>query len=209
MHRVGRLLHQCAYKPWSWSPWLQRVCWVGAVVLGLLVSAPIWWDAWKQWQLARDGVELLKSQQEQLKLLEDQNKSLREALTPHSRLTTYVNTRELIAAQTELVRELDGFDRYVRKELKRPIEWLEQFELSQLSYAGRIWQQGLEQALFRIEHPVVSSSGQIYGAAQGGYVGRNFGQVRQIESHAVLVSELVLDPTKGWIRQEVWIPLGE
>jgi hypothetical protein len=64
-----------------WPARWQRVSVAIAVVLGMAVSTPLWWDAWYQWQLAREGVALLKSQQEQLQQLQVQNQLLQQQLS--------------------------------------------------------------------------------------------------------------------------------
>jgi Tfp pilus assembly protein PilP len=49
----------------------------------------------------------------------------------------------------------------------------------------------------------------VYRAEKGTYVGRNFGFIQDINAQAVVINELVLDPLRGWVRQDVWLALGE
>jgi type IV pilus assembly protein PilP len=290
-----------------------------AVVLGMMVSAPVWWDAWYQWQLAREGVALLKSQQDQLQQLQAQNQLLQQQLSqkpsdhvdaataqpwhaieqakqkgrelglhisesrqssvvralslehwyeypleltlrgawpawhrwlnevlwqdpswrvqtlevlahqPHSVVARlqlsipfyqaqpathaswqgYANVREIVSAKGDQMHEVAGFEQHLSAQLQRPAQWLEQFELSELRLIGRVQRQDDVQALFVFPSQSKSANEQVYRVEKGTYIGRNFGFIQDIDAEAVVINELVLDPLRGWVRQDVRLAVGD
>jgi type IV pilus assembly protein PilP len=80
-------------------------------------------------------------------------------------------------------------------DMNRPREYLEEFVLNQLSLVGTLRQEERRWAL--IEAP----DGEVHRVSTGNYLGRNYGQIVQIDASMLTLREIVPDGMGGWTEQ--------
>jgi type IV pilus assembly protein PilP len=90
-----------------------------------------------------------------------------------------------------------------RPDFDRPKEYLERYELDTLSMVGTFSKEENYWALVR------DPEGIIHRVPVGDYIGKNHGQVVNISSTQVGLSELISDGSDGWLVREASIALGE
>lgn len=90
-----------------------------------------------------------------------------------------------------------------RPNFDRPKEYLERYELDTLEMVGTFSKEGSNWAL--VEDP----EGIIHRVPVGDYIGKNHGQVVNIEAAQIDISELISDGAGGWLVREASIVLGE
>jgi type IV pilus assembly protein PilP len=90
-----------------------------------------------------------------------------------------------------------------RPDFDRPKEYLERYELDTLSMVGTFSKEDSDWALVR------DPEGIIHRVPVGNYIGKNHGQVVNIESTQIYLSELISDGAGGWLVREASIALGE
>ena len=90
---------------------------------------------------------------------------------------------------------------------ERRLQPLEQYARQNMTYVGRVWQQGRLHAL--LEVALDQGQPMVYSAEQGAYLGKDFGQIVAIEKEVIVVRELVMDQVSGWVKREVLMPLGK
>jgi type IV pilus assembly protein PilP len=90
-----------------------------------------------------------------------------------------------------------------RPDFDRPKEYLERYELDTLSMVGTFSKEESYWALVR------DPEGIIHRVPVGNYIGKNHGQVVNISSTQVGLSELISDGAGGWLVREASIALGE
>jgi type IV pilus assembly protein PilP len=90
-----------------------------------------------------------------------------------------------------------------RPDFERPKEYLERYELDTLSMVGTFSKENSDWALVR------DPEGVIHRVPVGNYIGKNHGQVVNIKSTQIDLSELISDGTGGWLVREASIALGE
>ena len=86
-------------------------------------------------------------------------------------------------------------------DLNRPREALEAFPLDSLEMVGTIERDGIFFALLK------NTSGNIYRASVGNYVGQNSGKIEKINATEIAVKEWVSNGKGGWREHVVSIPL--
>ena len=90
-----------------------------------------------------------------------------------------------------------------RPDFDRPKEYLDRYELDTLSMVGTFSKENSDWALVR------DPEGIIHRVPVGNYIGKNHGQVVNIESTQLDLSELISDGAGGWLVREASIALGE
>jgi type IV pilus assembly protein PilP len=85
----------------------------------------------------------------------------------------------------------------------RAKQYLERYELDTLSMVGTFSKEESHWALLR------DPEGVIHRVPVGNYIGKNHGQVVNIRSTQVNLSELISDGAGGWLVREASIALGE
>jgi len=90
-----------------------------------------------------------------------------------------------------------------RPDFDRPKEYLERYELDTLAMVGTFSKEEAYWALVR------DPEGVIHRVPVGDYIGKNHGQVVDIGSTQVSLSELISDGDGGWLVREASIALGE
>lgn len=90
-----------------------------------------------------------------------------------------------------------------RPDFDRPQEYLERYELDTLAMVGTFSKEESYWALVR------DPEGIIHRVPVGDYIGKNHGQVVDISSTQVGLSELISDGADGWLVREASIALGE
>ncbi|MDH4018426.1 MAG: pilus assembly protein PilP [Xanthomonadales bacterium] len=90
-----------------------------------------------------------------------------------------------------------------RPDFERSKEYLERYELDTLSMVGTFSNDESYWALVR------DPEGVIHRVPVGNYIGKNHGQVVNISSTEVNLSELISDGADGWLVREASIALGE
>jgi len=90
-----------------------------------------------------------------------------------------------------------------RPDFDRPKEYLERYELDTLAMVGTFSKEEAYWALVR------DPEGVIHRVPAGDYIGKNHGQVVNISSTQVGLSELISDGAGGWLVREASIALGE
>jgi type IV pilus assembly protein PilP len=86
-------------------------------------------------------------------------------------------------------------------DLKRPREALEAFPLDSLQMVGTIEHEGIFLALLK------NTSGNIYRASVGSYVGQNSGKIEKINATEITVKEWLSNGKGGWREHVLTIPL--
>jgi type IV pilus assembly protein PilP len=90
-----------------------------------------------------------------------------------------------------------------RPDFDRPKEYLERYELDTLSMVGTFAKEDNYWALVR------DPEGIIHRVPVGNFIGKNHGQVVNIQSTEVVLSELISDGAGGWLVREASIALDE
>lgn len=85
----------------------------------------------------------------------------------------------------------------------RPKEYLERYELDTLAMVGTFSKEGAYWALVR------DPEGVIHRVPVGNFMGKNHGQVVNIGTTQVDLSELISDGAGGWLVREASIALGD
>ncbi len=89
----------------------------------------------------------------------------------------------------------DDRDDGVKPDLDRPREPLEQFPLDGLAMRGIINRQETTYALVR------DGNGVIHEVSLGDHMGRNYGEVMEINENSITLQEIVPDGQGGWKKQ--------
>ncbi len=90
-----------------------------------------------------------------------------------------------------------------KPDFDRAKQYLERYELDTLSMVGTFSKEESHWALLR------DPEGVIHRVPVGNYIGKNHGQVVNISSTQVNLSELISDGAGGWLVREASIALGE
>lgn len=90
-----------------------------------------------------------------------------------------------------------------RPDFDRPKEYLERYELDTLSMVGTFSKENNYWALVR------DPEGVIHRVPSGNYIGKNHGQVVNIQTTEIVLSELISDGAGGWLVREASIALDE
>jgi type IV pilus assembly protein PilP len=90
-----------------------------------------------------------------------------------------------------------------RPDFDRPKEYLERYELDTLSMVGTFAKEDNYWALVR------DPEGIIHRVPSGNFIGKNHGQVVNIQTTKVVLSELISDGAGGWLVREASIALDE
>jgi type IV pilus assembly protein PilP len=90
-----------------------------------------------------------------------------------------------------------------RPDFERPKEYLERYELDTLSMVGTFAKEDNYWALVR------DPEGIIHRVPSGNFIGKNHGQVVNIQTTKVVLSELISDGAGGWLVREASIALDE
>jgi type IV pilus assembly protein PilP len=86
----------------------------------------------------------------------------------------------------------------------RPKEVLENFSIDQVSMVGTM--QGQDTKLWAV---VADGAGGVYRVAEGNYLGRNFGKIKQVYVDKIDVVEVVPDGRGGWLERPRTIELKQ
>lgn len=88
-------------------------------------------------------------------------------------------------------------------DLSRPKEFLERFNLAELSMVGSIEHNGVRWGLIR------DGEGSVHRVREGNYLGRNYGQVTRINESNLDLVETVVNGQGGWIERPRSMGIGE
>ncbi len=90
-----------------------------------------------------------------------------------------------------------------RPDFDRPKEYLERYELDTLAMVGTFAKEDNYWALVR------DPEGVIHRVPSGNYIGKNHGQVVDIQTTEIVLSEFISDGAGGWLVREASIALDE
>ena len=90
-----------------------------------------------------------------------------------------------------------------RPDFERAKQYLERYELDTLAMVGTFAKDEAYWALVR------DPEGVIHRVPSGDFIGKNHGQVVEISSTDIVLSELISDGAGGWLVREASIALGE
>jgi type IV pilus assembly protein PilP len=88
-------------------------------------------------------------------------------------------------------------------DLSRPKEFLERFNLAELTMVGSIEHNGVRWGLIR------DGEGSVHRVRAGNYLGRNYGQVTRINESNLELVETVVNGQGGWIERPRSMGIGE
>lgn len=88
-------------------------------------------------------------------------------------------------------------------DLSRPREFLERFNLAELSMVGSIEHNGVRWGLIR------DAEGSVHRVREGNYLGRNYGLVTQIGESSLDLVETVVNGQGGWIERPRSMGMGD
>lgn len=94
-------------------------------------------------------------------------------------------------------------DSGLRPDMDRPKDELEAFPLDGLRMVGTLTKDGKTWAL------VSAPDKTIYRITAGGYMGKNFGEVKKITKDSIDIKETVPDGLGGWKERDVKLDLSE
>ena len=96
-----------------------------------------------------------------------------------------------------------GASRDVKPDLLRPREFLERFDIEQLSMVGTLAQKGTQWALLS------DGAGGVHRVKVGNYIGKNHGRIVETTETSLSVMEIVPSGVGGWIERPRTIKLRE
>ena len=106
-----------------------------------------------------------------------------------------------------------SYERWVRPELARDREPLEQFPTERLTYVGHLTSRDAHEALIRVQpagdDKKVMGMWHVHRVRVGSHLGTRFGKVLNIADDHVLLQELVLTSDGAWQPHEVRLLLQE
>lgn len=88
-------------------------------------------------------------------------------------------------------------------DLSRPKEFLERFNLAELTMVGSIQHNGVRWGLIR------DGDGSVHRVREGNYLGRNYGLVTQVSESSLELVETVVNGQGGWIERPRNMGMGE
>lgn len=88
-------------------------------------------------------------------------------------------------------------------DLSRPREFLERFNLAELSMVGSIEHNGVRWGLIR------DAEGSVHRVREGNYLGRNYGLITQISESSLDLVETVVNGQGGWIERPRNMGMGD
>lgn len=77
----------------------------------------------------------------------------------------------------------------------RPQEFLERFNIAEITMVGSIYKDAVQWGL------VTDSSGAVHRVRMGNYLGKNYGQIVNVEETMIEILEKVPDGQGGWIER--------
>lgn len=80
-------------------------------------------------------------------------------------------------------------------DLSRPQEFLERFNIAEITMVGSIFKDSVQWAL------VTDNSGAVHRVRMGNYLGKNYGQIVNVEETMIELLEKVPDGQGGWIER--------
>lgn len=87
-------------------------------------------------------------------------------------------------------------------DFSRPKEFLERFNLAELSMVGTIKKDGVTWALIK------DSSSSVHRVKQGNYLGRNYGLIMEVRETGLDLVETVVNGQGGWIERPRSMGMG-
>lgn len=91
----------------------------------------------------------------------------------------------------------------LKPDLSREKEYLESFDLGELSMVGTLEREGTLWALIN------DSSGGIHRVTTGNYLGKNFGRIVQTSKTQLQITEIVSNGLGGWVERPRVLNLSE
>jgi len=88
-------------------------------------------------------------------------------------------------------------------DLARPKEFLERFNIAELSMVGSIEKDGVIWALIR------DSAQSVHRVRKGSYIGRNYGLITNVRIDSIDIVETVVNGQGGWIERPRGLSVGD
>ena len=101
-----------------------------------------------------------------------------------------------------VINELSG-DAVSAPDLSRPKEFLERFNVTELTMVGSIEKDGVIWALIR------DSSQSVHRVKVGNFIGRNYGLITEVRADSIDLIETVVNGQGGWIERPRGLSVGD